>query len=345
MVDPNGIGYDKAHTNEFYRELEDRLRAMPGVQAVSLAFSSPMSGLGDNRSIEVEGHPLPVGQAPPVILFDPVDPLYFETMKVPLLRGRAFTNSDDEKAPPVAMVNETMAEEFWPGEDAIGKRFRVAGSKEPFVEIVGIAENGKYMGVGEPPQPFFYRPLAQSYISVRTIQIRSGVPPESLVLQVQREIRNLAPDLPIIDAETTEQILNGVNGNFVFRFGATMAGVVGFIGLVLAVVGVYGVMSFSMAQRTREIGIRVALGASRRNVLGLVLRQGLTIVIGGVAAGLVCGWALTRAIGRFAAGPGGAGPLIFVGAALVLTCVALVACWIPARRAMRVDPMVALRHE
>ena len=344
-VDPHEIGYDEARTKEFYRRLEDRIRSLPGVQSASLSYNYPLGVIIDGRPIEVEGHPLPVGQAPPSVLFNAIDPAYLETMYVPLLRGRPFTDSDNEKGEPVAIVNQTMAEKFWPGEDAIGKRFRMAGAPRPFAEIVGIAGNGRYMTIGEPPQPFFYLPLAQSYTSVRTIEIRSGVPPESLLLNVQQEIRNLAPDLPIFDAETMEQTLAGENGYFIWRFGATMAGVVGFIGLVLAVVGVYGVMSFSMAQRTREIGIRVALGASRRNVLGLVLRRGLTIVIAGVAAGLVCGWALTRAIGRFAAGPEGAGPLIFVGAALVLTCVALVACWIPARRAMRVDPMVALRHE
>jgi ABC-type antimicrobial peptide transport system permease subunit len=261
------------------------------------------------------------------------------------LQGHAFADSDGETAPPVAIVNQTVAEKFWPGQDVIGKRFRVAGSRGPFAEIIGIAVNGKYMVMGEPPQPFFYLPLAQSYSSLRTMQIRSSVPPESLLLQLQREIRSLAPDLPIFDAETMEQILAGANGYFVFRFGATMAGVMGFIGLILAVVGVYGVMSFSMAQRTREIGIRMALGANRRDVLKLVLRQGLAIVIAGVAAGIVCGWALTRAMGRFSAGPSGAGPLIFGGAAALLLGVALLACWIPARRAMRVDPMVALRYE
>jgi predicted permease len=344
-IDPHQIGYDEARTKEFYRELEDRVRAIPGVQSASLAFNFPMGAFTNGRPIEVEGHPPPVGQQPPIVLFNQVDPAYFETMRVSLLQGRAFVNSDDETAPPVAIVNQTMAEKYWPGQDAIGKRFRIAGAAVRFAEIVGIVENGQYNIMGEPPQAFFYLPWAQSYSSFRTIQIRSSVAPESLLVQVQQEIRNLAPDLPIYDAETMEQALAGANGYFVYRFGATMAGVMGVIGLILAVVGVYGVMSFSMAQRTREIGIRMALGANRRDVLKLVLRQGLTILIVGVAAGLVCGWALTRAMGRFAAGPSGAGPLIFGGAALVLICVALLACWIPARRAMRVDPMVALRYE
>ncbi len=345
IVDPHEVGYDEARTNEFYRELEDRVRALPGVQSASLAYSFPMGAFTDGRQIKVEGHPLPAGQQPPIALFNRVDPAFFETMQVPLLRGRAFAGSDDKTAVPVAIVNQTMASKFWPGEDPIGKRFRVEGSKERFVEIVGIAGNGKYMLMGEVPQSFFYLPLAQSYTSMRTLQIRSSVAPQSLLLDVEQQIRNLAPDLPIFDAETMEQALNGANGYFIYRFGATMAGVMGFVGLMLATVGVYGVMSFSMAQRTREIGIRVALGANRRDILRLVVRQGLTIVLAGVAVGLICGWAMTRAMARFAAGPSNAGFWIFSGAALVMVCVALVACWIPARRAMRVDPMVALRYE
>lgn len=344
VVDPHEIGYGEARTKDFYRRLEDGVRALPGVQSASLAYNFPMGAFSDGRPIEIEGHPLPVGQPPPIVLFNEVDPVYFATMRVPVLQGRAFTDSDNETAPPVAIVNQTMVEKYWPGADPIGKRFRVVGSPG-FTEIVGIAGNGTYMILGEPPQPFFYLPLAQSYTSLRTIQIRSSVAPESLLLEVQREIRNLAPDLPIFDAETMEQALAGANGYFVYRFGATMAGVMGLIGLILAVVGVYGVMSFSMAQRTREIGIRMALGANRRDVLRLVLRQGLTIVIAGVVAGLACGWALTHAMGRLAAGPSNPGPFILGGAALFLACVALLACWIPARRAMRVDPMVALRHE
>jgi predicted permease len=345
IVDPHEIGYDEARTKNFYRQLEDRVRALPGVQSASLAFNFPMGDFTNGRPIEVEGHPLPAGQQPPIVLFNQVDPAYFETMRVSLLQGRAFSDSDSETAPPVAIVNQTMAERFWPGQDPIGKRFRLAGVAGPFAEIVGVVENGQYMAIGEPPQSFFYLPLAQSYVSLRAMQIRSSVPPESLLLEVQREIRNLAPDLPIFDTETMQQVLAGANGYFAYRFGATMAGVMGFIGLILAVVGLYGVMSFSMAQRTREIGIRMALGANRGDVLKLVLRQGLTIVIAGVVVGLVGGWALTRAMGRFAAGPSGAGPVILGGAALVLICVALLACWIPARRAMRVDPMVALRYE
>ncbi|MGH9715233.1 MAG: ADOP family duplicated permease [Candidatus Acidiferrales bacterium] len=343
VLDPHEIGYNQTRTKAFYRRLEDGVLAMPGVQSASLAFDFPMSPFSDSRLIEIEGHPVPVGQQPPLVLFNQVDPGYFETMRMPLLRGRPFVDSDNEKAPPVAIVNETMAAKFWPGQEPIGKRFRIVGSA--WAEIVGVAANGVYMDLGETPQPFFYVPLAQSYTSLRSLEVRSAIPPKALIREVQQKIRALAPDLPIFDAETMKQTLSGANGDFIFRFGATMAGVMGFIGLILAAVGVYGMMAFSMAQRTREIGIRMALGASRRDVLRIVLRQGLAIVAAGTGVGLACGWVLTHAMGRLAAGPGTAGPLIYSGATLLLICVALLACWLPARRAMRVDPMVALRYE
>jgi predicted permease len=345
MTDPHLIGYDDARTKTLYRELEDKVRALPGVESVSLSINLPLGLFSTGRRVTFEGRPLALGEQPPLILFDAVDPAYFGTMRVPLLRGRAFSDSDGETSRRVAIVNQTMADNFWPGEDAIGKRFGINADPGQFFEIVGVAGNGAYNILGEKPQPYFYLPLAQSFSTMQTIAVRASVPLNPLLVQVQREIRSLSPELPILDAETMEQSLAGLNGYFVLRLGATMAGIMGFLGLALAVVGVYGVVSFSVAQRTREIGIRMALGASRRDILKFVLRQGLTIVIAGVVVGLICGWALTHAMGRFAAGPADAGPFILGGAALLLASIALVACWIPARRAMRVDPMVALRYE
>jgi predicted permease len=345
VTDPHEIGYDEPREKQFYHELEDRVRSLPGVESVSLSFNVPLNTINGGRHVNIEGRPLPPGQQPPLILLDAVDPDYFGTMRVPLLRGRSFSDSDSETGERVAIVNQTMAEQFWPGEDPIGKRFSIDSDPGRFVEIVGVSGKGSYDFIGETPQPFFYLPLAQSFDPIHTLEVRSSGPLEPLLVEVRQEIRGLSPDLPILDAETMEQSLAGLQGFFIFRLGATMAGVMGLIGLALAVVGVYGVVSFATSQRTHEIGIRMALGASRRDISKLVLRQGLIIVSAGVVAGLIGGWALTRAMARFAAGPSSPGPLILGGTTLFLACVALLACYIPARRAMRVDPMVALRYE
>jgi putative ABC transport system permease protein len=188
-------------------------------------------------------------------------------------------------------------------------------------------------------------PLAQNFTSLRVLQIRSAMPPDLLSVRVQREIQALDPDIPVADLQTMRTALAGVGGYAVFRLGATQAGAMGVLGLLLAVIGVYGVVSYGAAQRTREIGIRMALGAEPRNVLALVLRQGIFLVIGGVLAGLAGAIALTRLLSRFLLLASATDPGTFAAVTLLLTAIALAACYIPARRAMRVDPMVALRHE
>jgi len=195
------------------------------------------------------------------------------------------------------------------------------------------------------PQPYFYLPLAQSFPSGLSLQVRAAGPPESLIAGVEREVHKLAPDLPIIDARTMRQGVNGLGGLFIFRLGATLAATMGILGLTLAVVGVYGVVSYSVARRTHEIGIRMALGAERGEILKLALRQALSLVIAGVVAGLVAALALTRAMVKLLMGVSPADPLTYTIVAALLAGVALLACYIPARRAARVDPMVALRHE
>jgi predicted permease len=344
-VYPREVGYDEARTKEFFRELKDRVRVLPGVKTLSLASTVPMSGSTSVDNIYLEGRPTAAGQQPPVIFNNSVDEDYFATMRVPLLRGRAFRESDDENAPQVAIVNQSMAARFWPNEDAIGKRFSVKGASGPFLEVVGVAADGKYIFIAESPQPYFYRPLAQNFQSFRTLQIRSSATPESLIAPVEQEIGKLAPDLPIFNAETMEQELNGGNGYMVFREGARRAAQMGFLGLLLAVVGVFGVVSYAAAQRTHEIGIRMALGAARRDILRLVLGQGVRLVAIGVGLGAAAAWALTRAMGKLLIGVSATDPLTYAGAIGALAAVALLACYLPARRASRVEPLVALRYE
>jgi predicted permease len=298
-------------------------------------------------SIEVEGRPLPNGQPPPSIFFNNIDPGYFPTMRVPLLRGRAFTDFDSKSAPLVAIVNQTMAERFWPKEDPIGKRFTVNNINKPkqVVQIVGLAGNGKYAFIGEDPTPFFYVPLAQNFVSMHTVQIRSSILPETLAAKVRSEIRLLAPDLPIVEVQPMQQVVEGSNGTQVFRIAAFLAAILGGLGLLLASVGVYGVVSFAAVQRTREIGIRMALGGTAGDVMRLVLQQGVRMVGAGLLAGLLAAWALTRVMASLLFDVSPSDPLTYGTVVLLLAAIALLACWIPARRAMRVDPGIALRYE
>jgi predicted permease len=344
-LDPKEVGYDEARTKNFYRDLETKVRALPGVQSVSLAFSIPMGTVNDGTPVYAEGHPLAPDQSAPVIIYNRVDAPYFDTMRVPLLRGRAFREDDDEKAPLVAIVNKTMANQLWPNEDPIGKRFSFKGETGPFTEVVGLAGDGKYIFIGWDKQPYFYVPEAQHTTSYRTLQIRTSVPPETLITQVQNVVRELAPNLPVSDVQTMKQALSGGNGFFIFRVGAILAAAMGLLGLTLAVVGVYGVVSFAASQRTHEIGIRMALGADRRNILMLVLRQGLALVMGGVVSGVVVAWALTRSMATLLMGVSPTDALTFVTATLLLGGIGLWACYAPARRAMRLDPIEALRYE
>ena len=345
IMDPHDAGYDEARTTTFYRELESRVRALPGVESASLASYVPMGGFPSKASIFVQGRVIPPGKHAPLVLVNRVDPPYFETMHVVLLRGRGFFDADNETAPPVAIINQTMASDFWPHEDPVGKYFRMNNDAAPLIEVVGVTGDGKYVTVNEDAQPFFYIPLAQSFASKRALQIRTLIPPESLARTVRKQISELVPNLSILDIETMSQSLNGALGFLVFRLAAIFAAVIGMIGLILGVVGVYGVVSFTASQRTREIGIRLALGASSRDILRLVWKQGARLVIVGIMAGLIAAWSLTRAMAHMLAGVSLGDPVTYVTVTALMSAVGLLACWIPARRAMRVDPMEALRYE
>jgi predicted permease len=344
-VDPHQIGYDEARTGEFYRQLEARARALPGVQSVSMAFGVPMAGSVNTGTVTFEGQAVPGSQQPPSLFFNSIDPAFFETMRVPLLRGRAFTESDNQTAPPAVIVNQTMADNYWPHQDPLGKHFslRTATGPTKTLQIVGVTGNGKYLLIGEDPRPFFYVPLAQNYVSARSVQVRSAGPPETLLGPVQSEIHRLAPDLPVTDAKTMKQTMG--DELLEYRLGAGAAAAMGAIGLILAVIGIYGIVSFTAAQRTREIGIRMALGGSARDVMRLILQQGVRMVIIGLGVGLLTALGITRVMTGLLIGVSPNDPLTYASVALLLAGVALLACWIPARRATRVDPGVALRYE
>ena len=344
-LDPSIHNLNETQTKEFYRSLETTIRALPGVQSASLASAVPIAYMLGKESVYIEGQPVPPGQKGPDVMFNSVDPSYFETLRIRVLLGRAFTAADSETSPRVAIVNETMARHFWPGEDPVGKRFSPTSDTGPFVEIVGVAHDGKYRILAEDPQPYFYVPLTQRFTAQRTLQIRSAMPPESLAAVVQREIQALDANDPIEEIQTMKESLGGTLGYFIYRLGASLAAAMGLLGLLLAIVGVYGVVSYAATQRTQELGIRMALGASPRQILALLLKQGVQLIAGGLLFGLAGAWALTRAMTHMLVGVSPSDPLTYFSVAALLSFITLLACWIPARRAMRVDPMVALRYE
>ena len=345
VLDPHEVGYDETRTNNFFKELRNRARALPGVQATTIAYSIPMGNYEDATGVTMDGHPQSTGEQPPVVMFNAVDPDYFQTMKIPLLRGRSFTDADNTSSPNVAIVNQTMAEQFWPGRDPIGKRFRAGETGEALWQVVGIAQNGKYGMLAEDPQPYFYLPLTQHFEHMRVLEIRTSVPPETLILPLQQVVKELDPGLPIFSLRTMADSLSGANGFMIFRIAALLASCIGGMGLVLAIVGVYGVVAFAASQRTREIGIRMALGADRGQVLKLAFRQGFWTVLVGAGVGLLAGFGMSHGVADLLMGVSATDPLTFVSATVLLIAVALCAGYIPARRAMKLDPMVALRYE
>ena len=343
-MNPQWVGYDRQRTVDFYRELERRVQSWPDVQSAGLAYSAPLGLIGGGDTVYIEGREVDPAEQPPLVGYNTVDTTYFDAMRIPVLRGRAFQDSDTDATRLVTIVNQTMAKRYWPNQDPVGKRFRMGSAESPWMEVVGVAHDSKYLFVVEGSLPYFYVPFTQVFSSMRVLHIRSLVNPETLSTRVQQEVHALDPAMPV-SFQTLEGAVAGAQGFFLLRVGAIQAGAMGVLGLLLAAVGVYGVMSYGAAQRTREIGIRMALGATPGTVLGLILRQGVWMVIPGVAAGLTIAAAVTRVLVRFLFSISFADPVIFLASAVVLGLVALWACYIPARRAMRVEPMVALRHE
>ena len=347
-LDVQQLGYTEQQGKAFYRDAEERLRSLPGVVSVSQAFSVPLGLMSASERIIVEEHPLEAGQPEPVVYYNMVSPDYFETLRIALHRGRVFTKADSEKAAKVAIVNEAMAKKFWPGEEVLGKRFRAKGpakDDQSLIEVVGVVQNGKYRGVVEDPLPAFYVPVEQSYMPLRTIHVRTSVPPEGMEQQIAAQLQELAPGLPILGMRTLSADLDGINGFLFYRLGAQLTTAIGLLGLILAVVGVYSVVSYAAVQRTHEIGIRMALGAKPQDILTMVLGQSLIVIGVGIVIGLGAAFAGTRLLGSLLVGVSSSDPATFVIVAVTLAGVALLACWLPARRATHVSPLVALRYE
>src|SRR5271163_4823600 len=330
----------------FFKTLLDRVRELPGVESASLTSAVPMGYFDNADTLTIVGFNQPAGQPAPFAVYGLISPDYFHTLQIPLVRGRMFTDADDTSAPRVAIVNETMVKRYWHDVDPIGRQFRLATDVTHPVTVVGVAKNARHRSGSGEIGPNFYMPVTQQYNgnSLTTLQVRSAAPPSQIIREVQDAIAGLAPDLPVFDVKTMTEALDTLNGLLIYKIGAVMAATMGILGLILALVGVYGVLSYAASQKTHEIGIRMALGARPMDILKLVFGEGLLIVGGGIVAGLAAAFACARLADSFIT-VSATDPVTYVTVTLLLASVALAACWIPARRSMRVDPMVALRHE
>jgi len=337
------LRYKKAEGQNFYRNLLDRVEAQPGVERASLVRFAQLGFSFAQYQVFAEGRGAGPTDEGTDTGFNVVGPNYFKTMETPLLRGRDFAPSDREGAPGVVVLNETLAATLWPGEDAIGKRVSVSGPEGPFLEVVGVARDGKYRSLGEPAQPYIYQPVLQSYDPKMTLVVRTTGEPQSVAAAVSAQIRALDPNMPIEDVKTLRDQVD--LSLFPSRVAAWTLGGFGLLALLLAAIGIYGVVSYSVAQRTREIGVRMALGARKTDVLGIVLGEGVLVIAVGLALGLLLAFIATRAIAGFLYGVGVTDPLTFTGVPLLLGLIALIASYVPARRATKVDPLVALRYE
>ncbi len=338
--------YNTAQNRDFYKQLLDRTRSTAGVRSAVLASFIPFSFNGDGKNVVPEGHAVARGEQAPSILYSAVSDGYFQTMRIPILRGRGFLSSDKPDSPRIAVVNEHLANRFWPHQDAIGKRFHLQDAKGPLVQVVGIARDAKYFWISESPTAFLYLPFSQNEQSAMTLIAESPSRDASTLAPILRRIvHGIDPNVAAFDAHTmrdmfTERAIQ--TPNIIVEAVAGM----GLMALALAVIGLYGLISYSVSRRTREIGIRMAIGADQRGVLQMILRQGFILAISGTLVGLALGAAASRLVrSTFILSVGPMNPALFLAVVVPLLGVALLAAYAPARRASRIDPNRALREE
>jgi predicted permease len=340
MTNPGGAGYGKAQTRAFYKDARERVARVPGVESVSWASNLPLWGRTAS-GLRVEGRQQRSRADKLTTIVNTVDRGYFEAAGVVIDRGRDFANMDLEASAPVAIVNEKLAHDYWPDGDALGKRIQLPGEKQ-MRQIVGIARTANYSNWAEPPQLCVYVPLEQNYSDAMTMYVRSQGDPKQILIPVEREVRAAAPQVLVSSIRTGREIVDG--GLFQAKMGVALLSIFGLLALGLASIGLYGILAYSVNQRKREIGLRIALGATRQSVLGLILKHGMSLVLTGVLIGFAATLFTGRLLSRMLYGISASDPISVAVAALMLLTVALLACYLPARWATRVDPLVTLRE-
>jgi predicted permease len=339
--DLGALHYEEGRGQQFLRNVVERANATPGVKSATIASNFPLGG-GFARTVFPEGQDESTGYRGMLTQLDDVSPSYFDTLRIALVKGRVFTDSDRSTTTSVAVINQAMANHFWPNENAVGKRFHFFGDKM-LREVVGVVTNTTVNNIGEAPVPLCYLPAAQDYSPATTVQIQTVGPPAPFIAGIRTQVQSLDPSLAITNVQTIGDIMD--QGLWAPRVGAALLTIFGALALILAAIGVYGVLSYSVTQQTREIGIRMAMGADRTRVMGLVIGQGLKLAAAGLGLGLILAFLLTRQLTSLLFGVSAYDPMTFGSVTLILVTVALLACYIPARRATAVDPLVALRHE
>jgi len=335
------LRYDKSEGHVFYSDLLARIQAQPGIEQATLVRFPQMGSSFAQFQVFTEGSE-PAGEGTSTG-FNVVGPNYFRTMGTTLLRGREFTEADREGAPGTVVVNETLATRLWANEDALGKRVSVAGPKGPFLEVVGVARDSKYRTLGETPRPYVYLPLSQSYDPKMTLVVRTTGEPKAVMPVVRGQIRALNPNLPIADVQTLRDQIELTL--FPSRIAAWTLGGFGLLALLLAGIGIYGVVSYSVSQQTHFIGVRMALGASPIDILKMVMKQGIFLALLGVGIGVGASLGAMRLLKDLLFGVTATDLSTFAIVSGTLFVVAMLACFLPARRATKVDPLVALRYE
>ena len=345
---PGQLRYSEAQAERFFERVAEQARLVPGVKSAALTRFMPMDGLPPSITIVPEGVQFPAGKESATHARSIVDEDYFDTIGLPILTGRGFRATDSADAPKVAVVNEVFAQRYWPGQDPIGKRFRVDSTRGPWVEIVGVAKTSKYGFVIEKPTEFVYLPFRQRSPESMFLLVRSLGDPTTLATPLREVVRGLDANLPISNIRTMEELYR-LRSVVILNVIVSLVASMGMMGLALAIVGLYGLVAYAASRRTKEIGIRMAIGAGRSDVLRMVLRQGLILAVAGLGVGLLASAGAARALRAiFPGGVGGDGRTDYVAFPLVASAVlvvTLLAAYVPARRASRVNPTDALRHE